>query len=112
MAFNLHCNAVYKFSCGRCNATCYGKTCRHLNVRVGEHSGVSPLTGEKAKSKTTTAVKDHILFWDHVVFLKDFKLLAISYSEFHLKIKESLLIARDKPELNRNDNSLPLYLSD
>ena len=31
-------------------------------------------------------------------------ILTSSNSEFHLKIKESLLIARDKPELNRNEN--------
>ena len=39
-----------------------GETCRHLSVRVGEHSGVSPLTAKKSKSKKFTAVKDHILF--------------------------------------------------
>ena len=59
--FNLRSNVVYKFSCGRCNATYYGETCRHLNIRVGEHSGVSSLTGKKSKAKTTTAIKDHYI---------------------------------------------------
>ena len=81
-------------------------------MSVGEHSGVSPLTGKKSKAKTTTAIKDHMLFCDYVVSFKDFKILASSNSEFHLEIKESLLISRDKPELNRNENSLPLYLFD
>ena len=88
----------------------YGKTCRHLNIRVGEHSGVSSLTGKKLKAKTTIAIKDHIFFCDHAVSLKDFKILASSNSEFHLKIKESLLISRDKPELNRNEKSLPKFV--
>ena len=112
VSFNLRSNLVYKFLCGRCNATYYGETCRHLNIRVGEHSGVSTLTGEKSKATSTTAIKDHMLFCDHVVSLEDFKILASSNSEFHLKIKESLLISRDKPELNRNEKSLPLYLFD
>ena len=59
--FNLRSNVVYKFSCGRCNATYYGETCRDLSIRVGEHSGVWPLTGKKSKAKTTTAIKDHML---------------------------------------------------
>ena len=53
-----------------------------------------------------------MLFYDHVVSLEDFKILASINSEFHLKIKESPLILRDKPELNRNEKSLPLYLFD
>ena len=110
--FNLRSNVVYKFSCGRCNATYYGKTCRHLNVRIGEHSGISPLTGKKSKARKTTAVKDHMLFCDHIVSLDDFQILTSSNSEFHLKIKESLLISRDKPELNRNEKPLPLCLFD
>ena len=53
-----------------------------------------------------------MLFCDHVVSLEDFKILPVSDSEFHLKIKESLLILRDKPELNKIEKSLPLYLFD
>ena len=56
-----------------------------------------------SKAKATTAIKDHMLFCDHLVSLEDFKILASSNSEFHLKIKESLLILRDKPELNKNE---------
>ena len=86
--FNLHSNVVYKFFCGRCNATYYGETCQHLNIRVGEHSGISPLTRKKLKAKTTTAVNDHTLFCNHIVSLDDFNILASSNSEFHLKIKK------------------------
>ena len=107
--FNLRSTVVYKFSCGNSNATYYGKACRHLNIRVGEHSSVSPLTWKKSKAKTTTTIKDHILLCDHVVSLEYSKILAGSNSEFHLKIKGSLLISSDKPELNRNEKSLLLY---
>ena len=89
------------------DATYYGETCQHLNVWVG-----LPLIGKKSKSKTTTATKDHMLFCDHLVSLEDFKILTGSNSEFHLKIKESLLISRDKPDLNRNQKCLPFYLFD
>ena len=60
-----HClrpDVVYKFLCSRCNATYYGETCQHLIIRVGEHLGVSPLTGKKSKSKKSTAVKYHMFF--------------------------------------------------
>ena len=44
--------------------TCMPQSCKH--------SGVSPLTGKMSKSKTSTAVKDHMLFCDHIVSIKDF----------------------------------------
>ena len=109
MAFCLPSNVVSKFSCGRCNATCYGKTCQNLSLRVGEHSGVSPLTGKKSKSKKSTAVKDHILLY-HIASIDDFQILATSDSYFHVKVKESILISRDEPIVNENEKSLPLYL--
>ena len=112
MPYCLCSNVVYKFSCGRCNATCYSKTCRYLGVRVGEHSGVSPLTGKRSKSKKSTEVKDHMLFCDHIVSIDDFKILATSDSDFHVWVEESLLISRDEPILNKNETSLPLYLFD
>ena len=32
----LHSKIVYKFTCGRCDATYYGETCRHFKVRVAK----------------------------------------------------------------------------
>ena len=55
--FNLRSNVVYKFSCGRCNVTSYGKTCQHLNVRVGEHSGISPINEKSRKLKQLPLLK-------------------------------------------------------
>ena len=103
MLYCLRSNFVYKFSCGRCNATYYGEGHRHLSVRVGECLGVSPLTEKKLKSKKSTVVKDHLLFCDYIVSID---------SDFHVKVKESLLISRDDPISNKNEASPPLYLFD
>ena len=35
---------VYNFQCGLCDESYYGECVRHLNVRTGEHIGISPLT--------------------------------------------------------------------
>ena len=59
-----------------------------------------------------TTVKDHMLVCDQPVPFDDFKVLHSSNSEFHLKIKESLLISRDQLVLNKNESSLPLHLFD
>ena len=84
-------------------------TAKHAGNK-GEHSGVSPLTGKKLKSKKSTTVKDHMFFCDHIVSIDDIKILATSDSDFHVKVKESLLISRDELILNKNETSLPLYL--
>ena len=111
MPYCLHSNVVYKFLCGRCNATCYSETCWHLNIRVGEHLGVSPLTEKKSrKFQKVYNSKVPYDFCDHIVSIHDFKILATSDSGFHVKVKESILISRDEPILNKNETSLPLYL--
>ena len=49
---------VYKFQCGRCNASHYGETDRHLKPRSGEHVGISPLTFKKVKPSGRTSKRD------------------------------------------------------
>ena len=40
---------LYKYKCGGCDATYYGKAKRHLKVRICDHLGISHLTGKKVK---------------------------------------------------------------
>ena len=37
---------VYEFHCGLGNESDYGECVKHLNVRIGEHIGILPLTEE------------------------------------------------------------------
>ena len=62
---------VYKFQCGLGNESYYGECVRHLNVRIGEHIGISPLTKKKVKPKGS-AVSDHMYF---VTILHPLKIL-------------------------------------
>ena len=105
-----HSSVVCKFSCGKYNGNYFSQTFQHLSVRVGEHLGVSTLTGIKSKSKKSTAVKDDMFFCDHNVSIYAFEILATIETNFHVKAKEILLISRDEPILNKNETSLPLYL--
>ena len=101
MPYCLGSKVICKFLCDGCNATYYDETCRHLSVRDGEHSGVSPLTEKKSKSKKS-----------HSVSIDDYKILATSDLDFHVKVKEILLISRDEPVLKKNGTLLHLYLFD
>ena len=102
---------VYKFHSGLCNESYYGECIRHLNVRIGEHTGISPLTRKQVKPKSSS-VADHLLLCNHSASYDDFSILTHDSSKFLLELKESLLILRDKPSLNRNITSAPLYLFD
>ena len=57
----LQSNFVHKFKCGSCTASYYGKTYRHLMVRVSEHQAVSSRTGKRIKGTLSTSVRDHML---------------------------------------------------
>ena len=66
----------------------------------------------KHKSVLSLNLKKLASRFDQPVSFDDFKVLASSNSEFHLKIKESLLISRDQHVLNKNEASLPLHFFD
>ena len=73
---------------------------------------MSNLTGKKVKPIKNSAVRDHFLNFSYLSSFYNFSILAHENKKFLLEIKESLLIVRDKPSLNRNINSAPLYLLD
>ena len=98
---------VYKFKCGCCNATYYGKTKRHFKIRMCEHLAVSALTGKRVKGDNDSAIKEHHLFCNYSSGFDDFSILASNNNDFKVTLMESLLINRDHPPLNKNWHSLP-----
>ena len=102
---------IYKFQCELCNGSYYGECVRHLNVRIEEHIGISPLTKKKVKPKGS-AVSDHLLLCNHPPSFENFSVIAKKNKKFLFELKERLLIMGDKPSLNRNIRSAPLYLFD
>ena len=103
---------VYKFQCGSCNTTYYGKTKHHFKVRMCEHLGISALTGKRVKGDDDSAIKEHLLFCNHTPEFEDFSILASNKNDFKVTLMESLLINRHHPPLNKNKQSLPLELFD
>ena len=72
--------------------------------------GISNLTGKRIKNAKELAISDHLLQCDSAITFDDFDILASDSNKFKLLIKESLLIKRDKPVLNRTTKSFLLDL--
>ena len=63
---------------------------RHLNVRIGKHIGISPLTKKQVKPKNSS-VADHLLLCNHSAFYDNFSILTRENKKFLLELKESQL---------------------
>ena len=92
----------YKFQCGGCNATYYGKTKRHFKVRMFERLEISALTGKRVKGYDDSVIKKHLLFCNHAPDFEDFSILATNNNKFKVTLMERLLINGDHPPLNKN----------
>ena len=97
---NLKSLVLYKFTCSDCN------------VRYSEHLGISKISNKPLKysTKTSTAVRDHIHTCNHQNTPESFKIIGSAKNDYHLKIKESLNITRENPQLNKTIKSFPLHL--
>ena len=112
LSFDLVSGVVYKYTCGRCNSSYYSETDRHLKVRSGEYIGISPLTFRKVEPSKESAIRDHLLNCNNIPSLDEFAILAYGHHKYILEIKESLLINRDRPVLNKNISFAKLFLFD
>ena len=112
LPYDLVSGVVCKYTCGRCKSSYYGETERHIKVRSGKHNGISPLTSKKIKPSKKSAIRDHLLNYNNVISFDEFSILAHGNNRFVLEIKESLLIKRDKPVLNKKISSAKLFLFD
>ena len=102
----------YKFQCGLYNESYLYENISYLDIRSREQMGVSPLTGRKVKTINNSAIRDHLLHYNYLPSFDNFSILAHDNKKLLLEIKETLLLMRDKPSLDRNISSAPLYLFD
>ena len=63
--------------------------------------GISNLTGKSLKCVKQSAVSDHLLECNCSIDFDHFNILASHANKFRLLSKESLLIKRDQPQLNK-----------
>ena len=73
---------------------------------------LTPLTGKFVKLPKKSAIFDRILLDGHKANFDNFLILLKESNPFKLQLKESLLISRDKPILNKNIYSFPFELFD
>ena len=81
---------VCKCQCGLYIDSYYGECLRHLNVRIGEHIGVSPLSKKQVKPKNKS-VADHLLFCNHLASYDDFSILTLENKIFFTRIGRKLI---------------------
>ena len=105
----LQSGVVYKFECGICNDTYIGETKRHIKTRYCEQLGFSPLTGKPSKPKPSP-VQDHLRSCSNTATPESFTIIGRDSNNWHLNIKESLFIRKDRPTLNGQESSVPLKL--
>ena len=67
--------------------------------------GISSLTGKCLKNVKQSAISDRLLQCNCAINVDDFGILVTESSQFKLLLRESLLIKRDKPILNRTIKS-------
>ena len=60
-----------------------------------------PRTCKPVNDTLSTSAMDHMFIWDHEVVHVDFKFLGNESNRYLLELKESWLIKRDKPALNK-----------
>jgi len=103
---------LYMYTCDSCKAVYPGKSKRHYKVRLNEHLGMSYKTEKPYKyvASTATAVRRHCHDSNHTGHRDSFKIIGRARNDFHLKIKESILLYRTGDCLNTAERSIPLQL--
>ena len=105
---DLRSSLCYYYECGGCNSSYVGKTLRHFSARIAEHKGISLRTGQPLSKPPFSAIRDHSLKEDHPICKSQFSILGSQRTDMDLKILESLLTYKLKPDLGNNESSIDL----
>ena len=79
-----------------------------------EHLGKSMARGKplRYRNKDATAIRKHCHSLGHLGSIDNFSILGNAMNNYHLSLKETLMIFKLKPSLNASKESIPLYLFD
>ena len=72
--------------------------------------GTSPLTSKSIRARKDSFFCHHLLNCNYSCTFEEFRILCYENKKYPLELKVRLLIMRDKPPLNQNIRSAPLYL--
>ena len=70
---------------------------------------MSLLTNKRVPPRKDNAVCHHLLNCNYSLTYEDFSVLCHENKKYLLELKENVLIMRDRPSMNRNVRSAPLY---
>ena len=73
---------------------------RHLNLKIDEHIGISPLSRKQVKPNNNS-LANKLLFFQPFRIIWRFKYSNVRKQKVLLKLNKSLLIMRDQPSFNR-----------
>ena len=105
-------NVIYRHKWNICNDVYIGETKRQLLLCQHEHLGRSILTKKPIKynENNATVVRKYFHQQNHPPDSFCFSLIGNATNNYHLKLKESLVILKFKPSLNIAKEFMPLYL--
>ena len=102
---------VYQFTCSKCNLEYLGSSIKNLSFRIDQHRGISSRTTLPLVRPPQSTIRDHCTnICEVAVKPIDFKILFKSRDEQELRIAESIMIRLNKPALNLDGSSVPLYI--
>ena len=104
---------IYQYKCAKCNLSYIGSTKRYWEKRLEEHLHISALTGKRLNGMQMFAPMQHVR--SHTCGIgsmsrEEFSIIGREKNPYILQVKESILISKNRPKLNNNIVSVPLYL--
>ena len=103
-------NIVYCFNCPDCESRYIGSTSRNLKIRISEHIGISYRTGTKITVPSYSRIREHSLTCKHNINEQDFSIRFRASCASDLRIAESLMIMKEKPDLNGTELATRLLI--
>ena len=104
---------IYKYTCTECNLSYIGSTKRYWEKRLEEHMHRFALMGKKLSGLQVYAPMQHMRSdtCPAASMCRDeFKIIGREKNPYMLRVKESIFISTQKPQLNGNMTSVPMTL--